>query len=135
LQAARVAEDLPVVRPLFQHRIWDGMDSGDDLERLARVIADVGRGDDRFHTDGGRWMNNIPWAAGHDDVLIPMEHASSHERVLAGEVPSSDPSYPNALFHLLASEINCCRYWGDGVWMACGAALARRTTEIAAHDL
>ena len=125
-------EDLPVVRPLFQHRIWDCMDPGDGLERLARVIADVGRGDDRLHRDGGRWTNNISWAAGYDDVLIPMEHASPRERVLAREVPSSDP---NALFHLLASEISCYRYWGEGVWTAYGAELARRTTEIVAHDL
>lgn len=127
--------DLPVVRPLFRHRIWDCMDPGDGLERLARVIADVGRGDDRLHADGGRWTNNISWAAGYDDVLIPMEHASSQERVLAREVPSSDPSYRNVLFHLLASEISCCRYGDEGVWTAYGAELARRTTEIVAHDL
>ena len=27
------------------------------------------------------------------------------------------------------------RYWGEGVWTACGAELARRATEIVAHDL
>ena len=87
--------------------------------------------------DGGSWTNNISWVAGYDDVLIPMERASSqfHERVLAREVPSSDPSYRNALFHLLASETSCYRYWGEGVWTAYGAELARRTTEIVAHDL
>ena len=27
------------------------------------------------------------------------------------------------------------RYWGEGVWTVYGAELARRTTEIVAHDL
>ena len=87
--------------------------------------------------DGGSWTNNISWVRGYDDVLIPMERASSqfHERVLAREVPSSDPSYRNALFHLLASETSCYRYWGEGVWTDYGAELARRTTETVAHDL
>ena len=30
---------------------------------------------------------------------------------------------------------SCYRYWGEGVWTAYGAELARRTTEIVAHDL
>ena len=30
---------------------------------------------------------------------------------------------------------SCARYWGEGVWTASGAELARRTTEIVAHDL
>jgi Glycosyl hydrolase family 57 len=130
-------EDLPVVQPLFQRRIWDRMNPGDGPDRLARVIADVGREDDRFHIDGGSWTNNISWVHGYDEVLIPMERASSqfHERVLARGIPSSDPSYRNALFHLLASETSCYRYWGEGVWTAYGAELARRTTEIVAHDL
>ena len=89
-------EDLPVVQPLFQHRIWDRMDPGDGPERLAQVIADLGREDDRFHMDGGSWTNNISWVRGYDDVLIPMERASAqfHERVLAREVPSSRPELP-----------------------------------------
>ena len=138
LLASGVREaDLPVAQPLFQHRIWDRMDPGDGPERLAQVIADVGGEDDRFHMDGGSWTNNISWVRGYDDVLIPMERASSqfHERVLAREFPSSNPSYRNALFHLLASETSCYRYWSEGVWTAYGAELARRTTEIVAHDL
>ncbi len=30
---------------------------------------------------------------------------------------------------------SCARCWGEGVWTASGAELARRTTEIVAHDL
>ena len=138
LFASGVSEaDLPVLQPLFQHRIWDRMDPGDGPERLAQVIADLGREDDRFHMDGGSWTNNISWVRGYDDVLIPMERASAqfHQRVLAREVPSSDPSYRNALLHLLSSETSCYRYWGEGVWTDYGAELARRATETVAHDL
>ncbi len=129
--------DLPVLEPLFQRRIWDRMEPGDGPDRLARVIEDAGREDDRFHMEGGSWTNNISWVRGYDDVLIPMERASSqvHQRVLARGVPSSDPTYRNALFHLLASETSCYRYWGEGVWTDYGAELARRATEIVSRDL
>ena len=30
---------------------------------------------------------------------------------------------------------SCARYWGEGVWTACGAELPGRATEIVAHDL
>jgi hypothetical protein len=138
LFASGVGEkDLPVAQPLFQSRVWDRMHPGEGPDQLARVIADVGREDDRFNMEGGSWTNNISWVHGYDDVLIPMERASSqfHERVLAREIPSSDPSYRNALFHLLATETSCYRYWGEGVWTAYGAELARRTTDIVTHDL
>ena len=87
--------------------------------------------------NGGSWTNNISWVRGYDDVLIPMERASAqfHERVLARAVPSSDPSYRNALLHLLSSQTSCYRYWGEGVWTEDGAELARRATETVAHDL
>jgi hypothetical protein len=138
LFASGVSEaDLPVAQPLFQHRIWDRMDAGDGPDRLAGVIADLGREDDRFHMEGGSWTNNISWVRGYDHVLIPMERASSqfHQRVVARDVSDCNPSYRNALFHLLASETSCYRYWGEGVWTDYGAELARRTTEIVAHDL
>jgi hypothetical protein len=61
-----------------------------------------------------------------------MEEASSlfRERVLSRGVPSDDPRYRRALFHLLAAETSCYRYWGGGVWTDYGAELARRTTDI-----
>jgi Glycosyl hydrolase family 57 len=138
LFASGVSEsDLPEMQPLFQHRIWDRMKPGDGPDRLAEVIADLGREDGRFHMEGGSWTNNISWVRGYDDVLIPMERASAqfHDRVLARDVPSSDPGYRNALFHLLSAETSCYRYWGEGVWTDYGAELARRATEIVAQDL
>ncbi len=132
-----VEADLPVAQPLFQHRIWDRMSPGDGPDQLAEVIAELGREDGRFHMDGGSWTNDISWVRGYDDILIPMERASAqfHERVLARDIPSSDPGYRNALFNLLSAETSCYRYWGEGVWTDYGAELARRATEIVAHDL
>jgi hypothetical protein len=69
---------------------------------------------------------------GYDQVLVPMEQASAlfHERVLGRGVPSDDPRYRKALFHLLAAETSCYRYWGEGVWTDYGAELARRVADI-----
>jgi hypothetical protein len=52
-----------------------------------------------------------------------------------GGVGEQDLPVVRPLFHLLASEISCYRFWGEGVWTAYGPELARRTTEIVAHDL
>jgi len=46
-------------------------------------------------------------------------------------VPTTDPRYRRALFHLLASETSCYRYWGQGTWTDYGAELARRAAEAA----
>jgi hypothetical protein len=128
---------LPAIQPLFQHRIWQQMAPGDGPDRLAEVIGQSRREDSRFHVDGGSWTNDLSWVRGYDQVLVPMEQASSlfHERVLAHGVASDDPRYRNALFHLLAAETSCYRYWGQGIWTDYGAELARRTAEIITHAL
>ena len=135
--AACGPEDLPVVQPLFQKRIWERMSPGDGPDRLAEVIEELQSEDDRFHMEGGSWTNNISWVRGYDDVLGPMDEASAlfHEKVLAKAFPSDDQRYRNALFHLLTAETSCYRYWGEGIWTDYGAELARRTTDIVDHDL
>jgi hypothetical protein len=138
LLAAGVREDdLPVIQPLFQHRIWDHISPGDGPERLAAVIDEVQREDGRFHMEGGSWTNDISWVRGYDSLLIPMERASAafQERVLARDVPTTDYAYRNALFHLLTAETSDFRYWGRGKWTDYGMEIARRTTEIITHDL
>ena len=35
---------------------------------------------------------------------------------------ASDPRYRRALFHLLACETSCYRYWGQGTWTGYGPA-------------
>lgn len=126
-------QDLTAVQPLQQHRIWDRMQPGDGPERLAQVVEELGKEDDRFHVEGGSWTNDISWVRGYDNVLAPMERASSlfHQRILARDVPPDDPGYRAALFHLLAAETSCYRYWGQGIWTDYGAELSRRASELA----
>jgi hypothetical protein len=128
--------DLPAIQPLFQHRIWQQMAPGDGPDRLADVIRQLRHEDGRFHVEGGSWTNDLSWVRGYDQVLVPMEQASSlfHERILAHGVPSDDPRYHKALFHLLSAETSCYRYWGQGIWTDYGAELSRRVTDIVTHD-
>jgi Glycosyl hydrolase family 57 len=130
-------EDLPAVQPILQHRIWERMSPGDGADRLGRVIEELRQQDARFHMEGGSWTNNISWVRGYDRVMIPMERASAlfSERVLGRGVPSDDPRYRNALFHLLAAETSCYRYWGEGLWTDYGAEISRRASDIITHDL
>ena len=131
------SDDLPVVQPLFQHRIWQRMTPGDGPERLAAVISELQAEDGRFHVDGGSWTNDISWVRGYDHLLMPMERSSAlfHEGVLRRGVSSDDPRYRNALFHLLTAETSCYRYWGEGVWTDYGAEIARRANDIVTYDL
>lgn len=123
--------DLPEVRPINQHRIWQRMKPGDGPKRLTEVIEKLRGEDDRFHVEGGSWTGDISWVRGYDNVLAPMERASSlfHERVIARGVATDDPGYRTALFHLLTAETSCYRYWGQGIWTEYGAELSRRATE------
>jgi hypothetical protein len=124
--------DLPVTQPLYQQRIWQQLAPGDGPDRLAAVIQQLRHQDGRFHVEGGSWTNDRSWVRGYDRVLVPMERASAlfHERVLGRGVPSDDPRYRRALFHLLAAETSCYRYWGEGLWTDYGAELSRRTSDI-----
>jgi hypothetical protein len=129
--------DLPVIQPLLQSRIWGRMSPGDGPGRLAEVIGQLQTEDGRFHMEGGSWTSNISWVRGYEQVLAPMDEASSlfHERVLAKSIPTDDPRYRNALFHLLAAEQSDYRYWGQGTWADYGAELARRAIDIVTYDL
>ena len=129
--------DLPVVQPIFQKRIWDKMQPGDGSEKLAKVIEACKKEDHRFHMDGGSWTNNISWVQGYDDVLAPMDKASSHffEKVLKRKNLKTDETrYRNALYHLLSAETSCYRYWGQGIWTEYGKELCRRADEIIDKD-
>jgi hypothetical protein len=124
--------DLPAIQPMFQQRIWQQLAPGDGPRRLAHVIRQLRLKDNRFHVEGGSWTNDLSWVRGYDQVLVPMEQASAlfHERVLAPGVPADDPRYRKALFHLLAAETSCYRYWGQGIWTGYGAELSRRVADI-----
>lgn len=129
-------QDLPVVQPLFQKRIWDRFQAGEGSEKLQQIIDELQQEDDRFHMEGGSWTNNLSWVQGYEDVLGPMEEASSlfYEKVLQAGVSSDDPRYRKALFHLLSSQTSCYRYWGQGLWTDYGRELCRRTMDIINYD-
>jgi hypothetical protein len=128
--------DLPTVQPLFQKKIWDRFKPGESVERLAEVIEQLKKDDHRFHMEGGSWTSSISWVKGYESLLGPMERASSHffDKVLSRGVPTSDPRYRNALFHLLCSQTSCYRYWGEGTWTDYGKELCRRVEQILEHD-
>ncbi|HTY21684.1 MAG TPA: hypothetical protein VMC85_01025, partial [Desulfomonilaceae bacterium] len=109
---------------------------GAGSDALEKVIAEVRREDNRFHMEGGSWTNNLSWVRGYRDVLGPIQSASAlfAEKVLGKGVPTSDPRYGNALFHLLLTETSCFRYWGSGLWTDYARELCRRTNRILEDD-
>ncbi len=125
--------DLPVIQPQFQKLIWDRMAPGDGPEKLARTIEEIKKENHRFHMEGGSWTNDISWVRGYENVLGPMEEASSafYEKILKPGLPSDDPRYRNALFHLMTAQTSCYRYWGQGLWTDYGREICRRAVEIA----
>lgn len=128
--------DLPVVQPLFHRLIWERMKPGDGPERLAQVVEEIRKENHRFHMEGGSWTSNLSWVRGYENVLKPMEAASSHfyNVALQPGVKPSERRYRNALFHLLSAETSCYRYWGEGIWTDYGRELCRRTDAILASD-
>ncbi|CAL1241435.1 glycosyl hydrolase family 57 [Candidatus Methylocalor cossyra] len=128
--------DLPPVQPLFQKMIWDRLEPGAGPEKLHRTIEELRKENHRFHMEGGSWTNDISWVRGYENVLGPMEEASSafFEKVLEPGVPSDDPRYRNALFHLMTAQTSCYRYWGQGLWTDYGREICRRALDILRHD-
>jgi hypothetical protein len=129
-------KDLPVLEPIHQKRIWDRFKAGDGPEKLTALIEQLKKEDHRFHMEGGSWTNDISWVRGYENVLGPMEKVSSlfNEKILKPRVPTSDPRYRNALFHLLCSQTSCYRYWGQGIWTDYGRELCRRAEAVLTND-
>ena len=129
-------EDLPTAWPLFQRRIWERMRPGEGPEKLHRTIEQLRQEDGRFHVEGGSWTNNLSWVRGYDNILGPMEDVSSlfFETATQHGVPTDQHRYRNALYHLLASQTSCYRYWGQGVWTDYGREICRRAKDILKHD-
>jgi hypothetical protein len=129
-------KDFPVIQPLFQKKIWDRFKPGDGAEMLEKVIEELKKEDHRFHMEGGSWTSDISWVKGYEDVLGPMEEASSlfFEKVLKRGAPTDDPRYRNALFHLMTAQTSCYRYWGQGLWTDYGKEICRRAKEIINND-
>jgi hypothetical protein len=123
--------DYPAIQPLFHHRLWQRYQPGSGPDKLAQAIADLAREDSRFHVEGGSWTSNVSWVRGYQGVLGPMEQASaSFAAHMLGKEPTHSPRYREALFHLLAAETSCFRYWGQGRWTDYGRELARRAERL-----
>lgn len=127
-------EDLPVIQPIMQHRIWQRFQAGSGPESLETVIEELRKQDGRFHMEGGSWTSNLSWVRGYDHVLGPMEQISAMFWEKAQGVSPAEPRYRNALFYLLTSQTSCFRYWGSGIWTDYARELCRRTEEILRHD-
>jgi len=129
-------DDFPPLQPLFQKQIWNRFPVGSGPEKLAKVIALLKKEDHRFHMEGGSWTSDISWVRGYDHLLGPMEKVSQqfYEKVLSQNIPTHEPRYRNALFHLLCSQTSCYRYWGSGIWTDYGRELCRRLDAILTHD-
>ena len=129
-------KDFPALQPIHQKRIWDAFKAGDGEKKLADTIEQLKKQDHRFHMEGGSWTNDISWVRGYENVIGPMEKASSlfNEKVLKQKVSTNEHRYRNALFYLLCSQTSCYRYWGQGIWTDYGRELCRRAEAIVTHD-
>jgi hypothetical protein len=130
-------KDFPEIIPLFQKRIWDRFAPGSGPEALAKVIETLKKEDNRFNVEGGSWTNNISWVKGYENVLGPMEKASSlfYEKVLKPGIPTNLPAFRKSLFFLLTSQTSCYRYWGQGLWTEYGKEICRRCIDVINYDV
>jgi hypothetical protein len=130
-------KDFPEVIPLFQKRIWGRFTQGSGPEKLAGVIDALKKEDNRFNMEGGSWTNNISWVNGYENVIGPMEKASSlfYEKVIKPGIPTYNPAYRKALFFLLTSQTSCYRYWGQGQWTDYGREICRRCIDVINYDI
>ena len=113
---------MPVLQPAIQHRVWERFQPGEGPGRLAAVIGELSAEDGRFNMDGGSWTNNVSWVRGYQNVLAPMQRAGTLSASTCWP-PACRPATPvtgDALFHLLACETSCYRYWGQGIWTGYG---------------
>ena len=120
----------------MQKKIWDRFQDRAGPPALEQVIRELQKEDHQFRMEGGSWTNNISWVRGYENLLGPMESASAlfAEKVLGQGIPTSDPRYRQALYHLLTTQTSCFRYWGKGIWTDYGRELCRRTMEYLEHD-
>jgi hypothetical protein len=138
LNAMGISEkDFPEIIPIFQKRIWDRFTPGTGPDELKKTIETLKKEDGRFHMEGGSWTNNISWVKGYEDVLGPMEKASSlfFEKVLKPGIPTNNPAFRKSLFFLLTSQTSCYRYWGQGQWTDYGKEICRRCIDVINYDM
>ncbi|HKI36755.1 MAG TPA: hypothetical protein VKA46_33175 [Gemmataceae bacterium] len=134
-QAGVRDSQLPACRPIHQGEVFARIKKWEP-GAVDKAIAEVKRERPHFTMDGGSWTNNISWVAGYENLLTPMNQLSArfHQVLDNRPVDRNSHAYRNALFHLLAAETSCFRYWGQGVWTDYGREFCRRGTEILTYD-
>jgi hypothetical protein len=134
-QAGVHERHLPGCRPIHQGQLFARIGKWEP-GAADRALAEVKREKPHFNLEGGSWTNNISWVAGYENLLTPMNQLSArfHQVLDKRPVDKNSHAYRNALFHLLAAETSCFRYWGQGVWTDYGREFCRRGMEILAHD-
>lgn len=125
----------PACRPIHQGEVFARITKWEP-GAADKAIAEIQKQKPGFSMDGGSWTNNISWVRGYENVLTPMTRLSSrfHQVLDNRPVDKNSQAYRNALFHLLAAETSCFRYWGQGVWTDYGQELCRRGSDILSYD-
>ena len=106
------------------------------IERGRGVRAEIVLDQDDFFGARKMHVGHISWVKGYEGVMGPMEGLSSlfYEKALKPGLPTSEPRYRKAPFHLLASQTGCYRYWGQGIFVDYGREICRRGADILTHD-
>ena len=110
----------PSIQAAGQGELLQGLEERWSAQQLQERI-DAG-----CNVEGASWTNDLSWVKGYESVLEPMQQLSAafHQRYPTA-LPS-DPSYQQALLHLLLLETSCFRYWGQGTWTDYARELHRR---------
>jgi hypothetical protein len=126
---------LPTCRPIGQGELFARINKYEP-GAADKALAEIKREKPNFNLEGGSWTNNISWVKGYDNVLTPMNRLSAqfHQIMDQRQVDRNGRAYRNALYHLLAAETSCFRYWGQGMWTEFGQEICRRGADILAYD-
>jgi hypothetical protein len=126
---------LPGCRPIHQGEVFARIKKWEP-GAADKALEEIRREKPNFSLEGGSWTNNISWVKGYENLLTPMNKLSArfHQVLDKRPVDKNSHAYRNALFHLLAAETSCFRYWGQGIWTDYGQEFCRRGSEILEHD-
>lgn len=118
----------PAIQAAGQAELLQGLGERWSAKQLQERI-DAG-----CNVEGASWTNDLSWVKGYESVLEPMQQLSAafHQRYPTA-LPS-DPSYQQALLHLLLLETSCFRYWGQGTWTDYARELHRRGQALLSHS-
>lgn len=128
-------EMLPACRPIHQGKVFAKITKWEP-GAADKALAEIKKEQPHFNLEGGSWTNNISWVKGYESLLTPMNQLSAkfHEVLDGQRVDTNSKAFRNALFHLLAAETSCFRYWGQGIWPEYGKELCRRGFSILEND-